>query len=105
MSELPERLPSRPLRNWILAWHIHTGDPAEVIAKGFDLDPVLVADLLSGEVSLMLSAALALETCAKVGADQSELWPTALGASSKRDAMWDARVRSLVRSLAHSRLG
>ena len=56
MNDMPERLPSRPLRNWFLAWHIHTGDPADVIAKGFDLDPVLVADLLSGEVPLMLPA-------------------------------------------------
>ena len=74
MNELPERLPSRPLRNWFLAWHIHTGDPADVIAKGFDLDPAVVADLLAGEVPLMISAAEAIEICHRIAADPSCFW-------------------------------
>ncbi len=74
MNELPERLPSRPLRNWFLAWHIHTGDPADVIAKGFDLDPVLVGDLLAGEVPLMISAAEAIEVCRRISSDPVCFW-------------------------------
>lgn len=78
MNELPERLPSRPLRNWLLAWHIHTGDPAEVIAKGFDLDPAVVTDFLTGEVSLMLTGdALteALRVVRRLRIDAGRLWP------------------------------
>lgn len=78
MNELPERLPSRPLRNWFLAWHIHTGDPADVIAKGFDLDPVLVTDFLTGEVSLMLTGEAlteALRVVRRLRIDAGRLWP------------------------------
>ena len=78
MNELPERLPSRPLRNWFLAWHIHTGDPADVIAKGFDLDPAVVADFLAGEVPLMLTGQALTEALRLVGRlriDAARLWP------------------------------
>ncbi len=74
MSTVPERLPSRPLRNWLLAWHILTGDPAYVIAKGFDLDPVLVVDLLSAEVPRMLPASEMVGICRLLRIDQRELW-------------------------------
>lgn len=76
MNNLPDRLPSRPLRNWFLAWHIHTGDPADVIAKGFDLDPVLVADFLRGEVALMLGTGDCLHVCRRIRVAPSRLWPT-----------------------------
>ena len=66
MTVAPERLPSRPLRNWLLAWHIHTGDPGDVIAKGFDLDPILVADLLSGGRPLMIERGEALAICIRL---------------------------------------
>lgn len=75
MNDMPERLPSRPLRNWFLAWHIHTGDPADVIAKGFDLDPMLVADLLRGEVSLMVPTDEALKVCSSIRVLPGRLWP------------------------------
>ncbi len=74
MNELPERLPSRPLRNWFLAWHIHTGDPAEVIAKGFDLEPVLVTDLLTGEVPLMIRTDEAVHICLRIRASPTSFW-------------------------------
>ncbi len=69
-----DQLPSKPLRNWLLAWHIHTGDPADVIARGFDLDPVLVADLLSGEIPSMLPASEMVGICRLLRIDQQELW-------------------------------
>ncbi len=74
MNELPERLPSRPLRNWFLAWHIHTGDPADVIAKGFDLDSAVVANFLTGDVPLMISAAQAIEVCRRISSDPGCFW-------------------------------
>jgi len=74
MNDMPERLPSRPLRNWFLAWHIHTGDPVDVIAKGFDLDPVLVDDLLSGEVSLMLRREEAVHICRRIRTSPESFW-------------------------------
>ena len=74
MNPDQERLPSGPLRNWLLAWHIHTGDPADVIARGFDLDPILVADLLSGEVPLMIARGEALAICIRLRLAPDSLW-------------------------------
>ena len=74
MNDMPERLPSRPLRNWFLAWHIHTGDPANVIARGFDLDPVLVADFLGGDSPLMIGADEALLVCRRLRLDPIRVW-------------------------------
>ncbi len=39
-----------PIRTFLYRWMIETGDSVEVIAKGFDLDPGLVAAILSGQV-------------------------------------------------------
>jgi len=75
MSIDADRLPSWPLRNWFLAWHIHTGDPPEVIAKGFDVDEEIVVDLLSGEASLMMETSAALAICCNLRVDPQELWP------------------------------
>lgn len=36
-----------PIR--MLRWMIETGDPIEVVAKGFDLDEQLLTDILAGE--------------------------------------------------------
>ncbi len=74
MNSAPGRLPSRPLRNWLLAWHIHTGDPGDVIAKGFDLDPILVADLLSGEAPLMIERGDASAICIRLRLAPEALW-------------------------------
>lgn len=74
MNSIPDRLPSRPLRNWFLAWHIHTGDPAEVIAKGFDLSAELVADLLGLQPPLMLTVDEAMETCQQLRIDPRTRW-------------------------------
>ena len=73
-SDLSDRLPSRPLRNWFLAWHITTGDPIETIAKGFDLPVELVAELVEGTGPLMLATEEALRICRAARLDPSELW-------------------------------
>lgn len=75
MNPIRDRLPSRPLRNWFLAWHIHTGDSAEVIAQGFDLDPEVVADLVSGDAPLMLDTEVAMEACRMIRVAPDALWP------------------------------
>ena len=101
MNELPERLPSRPLRNWFLAWHIHTGDPADVIAQGFDLDPVLVRDLLSGEVPLLMPATEAHAVASRCQLDPADIWPR--GKASGRTVRGDlpeALVAALIGNLA-----
>ena len=38
------------IRMFLYRWMIETGDPVEVIAKGFDLDAELVTGVLSGRV-------------------------------------------------------
>lgn len=75
MSTTPDRLPTRPLRNWLLAWHIHTGDSPEMIAKGFDLPIELVADLLSGRAPLMMNVKEGLNVCQYLRVAPSLLWP------------------------------
>lgn len=74
MRPTPDRLPSRPLRNWFLAWHIHTGDSAEVIAKGFDLDAEVVVDFLRGEAPLMINAGEMIEMCRQIRVAPRALW-------------------------------
>lgn len=74
MNTIPVRLPSRPLRNWLLAWHIHTGDPPEVIARGFDLDSSLEADLLSGDAPLVMPSPTGLEICAHLRIAPQAIW-------------------------------
>jgi len=74
MSVDEDRLPSRPLRNWFLAWHIHTGDPPEVIARGFGLEEEIVTELISGEAPLMMSKNTAVEVCRQVRIDPADFW-------------------------------
>ena len=38
-----------PIRMFLFRWMIETGDPVEVVAKGFDLDEGLVEKVLSGQ--------------------------------------------------------
>lgn len=89
MKPIPERLPSRPLRNWFLAWHIHTGDPPEVIAKGFDLDVQLVADLVSGDAPLMLDSQVAIEACRMIRVAPEALWPSGQVVDCERSTEFD----------------
>lgn len=73
-TEPPDRLPTRPLRRWLLAWRIYTGDPPKTIAQGFDICPRIVAELLGPRPPLMLMADEALAIGAKLRLDPSQLW-------------------------------
>lgn len=72
-----DAVPSRPLREWLTAWMITTGDAPETIAKGFDLDAAVVAELLGAEAPRMLDVVLARELCIRLRLDPVELWPAA----------------------------
>ncbi len=74
MNPDEDRRPSKPLRNWLLAWHIHTGDPLQVIATGFDLPVELVADLLGPRPPLMLGRVIAERVCAKIRVSPAVFW-------------------------------
>lgn len=39
-----------PIRMFLYRWMIETGDPVEVIARGFNLDAKLVAGVIDGSV-------------------------------------------------------
>ena len=67
-------VPARPLRQWLVAWQLHTGDPAHLIARGFDLDPGLVADLLGPEPPRMLQRSAAERAMRGLGGTIDELW-------------------------------
>lgn len=82
MSSVPERLPSRPLRNWLVAWHIHTGDPFEVIARGFDLPVQLVVELSGGRPPLMIDRVAAEKVCSKLRVAPAVFWPVVSRGSS-----------------------
>lgn len=102
MNPIPDRLPSRPLQNWFLAWHLHTGDPVEVIAKGFDLDVEVVADLLNGEVSLMLTTKLAIDFCRRIRVAPAELWSSVHADPLKEPAEFDPPWSEVPTPLAES---
>ena len=68
-------VPAGPLRQWLTAWAITTGDPLDVIAQGFDLDATLVAELLGSEPPRMLDSAVARKVCRKLRLDPTQLWP------------------------------
>jgi len=46
-----------PIRMFLYRWMIETGDPIEVVAKGFGLDEELVAATISGDSALLTETA------------------------------------------------
>lgn len=44
---------AEPIRRWLEGWGAATGDPFDVIARGFGLDQDLVRDLLDEEVRVL----------------------------------------------------
>lgn len=70
-----DRAPARPIREFLVAWAITTGDSIERIAIGFDLDPALVGELLGPEPPRMLDLDIARIICRKLRAHPAELWP------------------------------
>lgn len=85
MNPDQDRLPSKPVRNWLLAWHIHTGDPPELIAKGFDLDPLLVEDLLGPALPRWISVVDARAVLFACRLDSRDLWGWCSDSSSRGD--------------------
>lgn len=69
-----DAVPSRPIRDWLTAWMITTGDPPETIAKGFGLGAAFVAELLGAEPPRMLDVDVARELCIKLRLDPVEIW-------------------------------
>ncbi len=55
-----------PIRMFLYRWMIETGDPIEVVAKGFDLSPALVNELISGDLR-GLSSSHASEISRRLG--------------------------------------
>ena len=99
-TEQPDRLPTRPLRRWLLAWRICTGDPPETIAKGFDLAPRIVAELLGPRPPLMLMADEALAISAKLRLDPSEIWDGVRNTGQESDSVGaDEGVGTLIAML------
>lgn len=103
MNTIPDQLPARPLRNWFLAWHLHTGDPPKVIAKGFDLDGELVAELLGDEAPLMLRFDEAMDVCHRLRIDPRTRWTSGLAPPWETERL-DAVVENLVGLLDRSPL-
>ncbi len=50
---------AEPIRMFLYRWMIETGDPVEVIAKGFDLEVVMVAEILGGRITRLRAADIA----------------------------------------------
>lgn len=101
-SDIPHRLPSRPLRNWLLAWRIWTGDPPEMIARGFDLDARLVEELLGPRPPLVLERSLAVHMCAKLRLEPGELWadlPAGFGWCGREALSTDEGVAAVLAAL------
>ena len=46
-----------PIRMFLFRWMIETGDPTDVVAKGFDLDLELVSGILSRRVRRLPASA------------------------------------------------
>ena len=79
MNRAPtDRLPTRPLRDWLRAWQVWTGDSSATIARGFNLEEALVEDLLSARPPLMLEVAEVTELCSALRIDPAEFWTDAV---------------------------
>lgn len=93
------RLPARPLRNWLLAWQAHTGDPVDVVARGFGLDVAWVTELLGPEPPLLLHRSEALAASAALRIGPGDLWPgekDTADAALETDPLWADVTGSLV---------
>jgi len=72
---------------FLYRWMIETGDPIEVIAKGFDLDAVRVVEILDGQITRLRADDMA-NLKRKLSLDSSELacaGPISRGRSGRRD--------------------
>lgn len=69
-----ETVSTRPLRNWLHAWHLFTGDQPARIARGFGLDPDLVTELLADGHPRTLHAGAAAAVADALGVPVDELF-------------------------------
>ncbi len=69
-----------PIRMFLYRWMIETGDPVEVVAKGFALGRDQVVDLLSGELRY-LTYSEAARLCGRLQLEPGEVWPPKSGES------------------------
>ena len=71
-SSVPERMVSAdPIRMFLYRWIIETGDPIEVVAKGFDVDLEQAKQLLSGSIRVV-GAAEATNLRSRLGLDEED---------------------------------
>ncbi len=64
---LPEPMvDADPIRMFLFRWMIETGDPIEVVARGFDVEPELLRDIVDRRVTAM-PAHLAMELSERLG--------------------------------------
>ena len=101
-TDVPERLPTRPLRNWLLAWRIWTGDPPETIARGFDLDEELVVELLGPRPPLMMKSDDAIGVCQSLRLDPSSMWQSdqaQLASTGADPQLFDERFNAILTAL------
>ena len=74
---LPDRITPEPMvdadpiRMFLYRWMIETGDPIEVVAKGFDLDARLIDALVSGDIRSLPRQRLA-RIAARIGLDEAD---------------------------------
>jgi len=60
-----------PIRMFLYRWIIETGDPIEVVAKGFDVDLEQAKQLLSGSIRAV-GAAEATDLRNRMGLDEED---------------------------------
>lgn len=92
----PDTVPTRPLRNWLLAWQIWTGDTPATIACGFGLDPELVVELLADGHPRMLSLDEATGIAGALGASVGALF-----GRGGCDGLWSEVPEQLAAALRH----
>ena len=95
-TDVPKRLPTRPLCNWLLAWRIWTGDPPETIARGFDLDEELVVELLGPRPPLMLDLRSATDIAFALQVPTNLLF-----SARSADELWDEFPDGSDRAVRH----
>lgn len=63
----PERMvDADPIRMFLFRWMIETGDPIDVVARGFDVEPKLLRDIVDRRMTAM-PARLAVELSERLG--------------------------------------
>lgn len=91
-----DMVPTRPLRNWLIAWQVWTGDQPTTIATGFGLDAGLVVELLAEGHPRMLRADAAMAVADALSVDCDGVFGR--GGS---DDLWSEVPKHLAVALRH----